>query len=102
MQVKMELDVLNNIIQQAASLGVAQYIRATRPEGDRIKQREAVRYIREHGFAPKVLEEWVQCGYVHRRKIGERNSAVYYSLAEIQRQIAATEAKKGNIEYIIL
>lgn len=100
MKVEVELSALQNIVQQSVFLGQLQYRNMVAPEHDKVKQREAKRYLQQLGYEPKVLDEWVQYGFIHKRKDGERNSAVYYSLIEIQRQIVAVEMKKGNINYL--
>ena len=97
---EVELSTLQNIVEQAAYNSQIQYRRLVTPDHDKVKQREAKRYLQQLGYEPKVLDEWVQYGFIHRRKDGERNSAVYYSLIEIQRQIVAVEMKKGNINYL--
>lgn len=97
----MNRDALDRIVQQAMFLGQVQYMTMIEPESDKIKQREAQRYLRRRGYEPKVLEEWVQQRLISRRKDGEGNSAVWYSLKEIQRQITVTEMVKGDIKQII-
>lgn len=94
-KVEVELSTLQNIVEQAAYNSQIQYRRLVTPDHDKLKQREAKRYLQQLGYEPKVLDEWVQCGCVHKRKDGQRNSAVYYSLREIQRQLTAMEKKKS-------
>lgn len=100
MEVKMEREAFDRIIQQAMYLGQVQYMTMIEPETDKMKQREAKRYLKRRGLDPKVLDEWTDLKLVHRRKEGEGNSPVWYSLKEIQRQITVTEMAKGNITYI--
>ncbi len=100
MEVKMEREAFDRIIQQAMYLGQVQYMTMIEPETDKMKQREAKRYLKRRGLDPKVLDEWIDLKLVHRRKEGEGNSPVWYSLKEIQRQITVTEMAKGNITYI--
>lgn len=100
MEVKMEREAFDRIIQQAMYLGQVQYMTMIEPETDKMKQREAKRYLKRRGLDPKVLDEWTDLKLVHRRKEGEGNSPVWYSLKEIQRQITVTEMTKGNITYI--
>lgn len=99
----MNRDALDKIVQQALFLGMVQYQTMIEPESDNMKQREAKRYLQRRGYSPKVLEEWVTAGYIHRRKDGDvkSNMPVYYSLREIQRQITVTEMKKGQITEIL-
>lgn len=99
MQVEVSFEALQHIVQQACNLGMIQYRNMVAPDSDKMKQREAQRYLQRLGFDPKILKDWVQFGYVRKRKDGERNSAVWYSLNEIQRQIVAVEMKKGITKY---
>lgn len=100
MKIAMEREALDRIVQQAMFLGQVQYMTMIEPETDKMKQREAKRYLARRGFDPKVLDEWVQARLVSRRKDGEGNAPVYYSLKEIQRQITVTEMVKGKITQI--
>jgi len=100
MRVTMEREALDRIVQQAMFLGQVQYMTMIEPETDKMKQREARRYLIRRGYDQKVLDEWVNAGLVNRRKDGEGNAPVYYSLKEIQRQITVTEMMKGNIQQI--
>lgn len=100
MEVKMNRDALDNIVQQAMYLGQVQYMTMIEPERDKIKQREARRYLKRRGYEPRLLDEWIQQKLINRRKCGEGNCAVYYSLREIQRQITVTEMVRGNIALI--
>ncbi len=97
MDVLISRESLDRIIEHAMFLGQIQYMTMITPESDKIKQREAQRYLKRRGYEPKVLDEWRNMGLIHRRKDGARNSSVYYSLKEIQRQITVTEMSKGNI-----
>ena len=92
-KVEVELSTLQNIVEQAAYQSQIQYRRLVTPDHDKLKQREAKRYLQQLGYEPKILDEWVQCGFVHKHKDGQRNSAVYYSLREIQRQLTAIKKK---------
>ena len=91
---EVELSTLQNIVEQAAYNSQIQYRRLVTPDHDKVKQREAKRYLQQLVYEPKLLDEWVQCGFVRKHKDGQRNSAVYYSLREIQRQLTAIEKKK--------
>ena len=97
----MEREALDRIVQQAMFLGQVQYMTMIEPDSDRIKQREAKRYLARRGLDPKVLDEWVKRKFINRRKDGEGNTSVYYSLKEIQQQITVTEMMKGNITQIM-
>lgn len=97
MDILMTREALSKILENALNLGRIDYIDMITPEYDKIKQREAQRYLKRRGYEPKVLDEWRNMGLIHRRKDGARNSPVYYSLKEIQKQITITEMSKGNI-----
>ena len=97
MEIRMKREALDRIVQQAMFLGQVQYMTMIEPDADRIKKREAERYLKRRGYEPKVLEEWTGYGFIHRRKDGDGNQPVYYSLKEIQRQITVTEMQKGDI-----
>lgn len=97
----MKREALDKIVQQAMFLGQVQYMTMIEPESDKIKQREAIRYLKRHGYEPKMLDEWRNMGLIHRRKLNDgRTSPVYYSLKEIQRQITVNEMVKGDITSI--
>ena len=96
----MKHDALDKIVQQAMFLGQIQYRTMIAPESDKIKQREARRYLQSIGIEPKMLDEWVDKKLVRRRKDGNATSPVYYSLREIQRQVTIAEMKKGDITTI--
>ena len=100
MEVRLEREALDRIVQQAMFLGQVQYMTMIEPESDKMKQREARRYLVRRGYDPKVLDEWVQARLISRRKDGTGNTPVYYSLKEIQRQITVTEMVKGKITQI--
>ena len=100
-KVTMKRDSFEKIVQQAMFLGQVQYMTMIRPENDKIKEREAIRYLRRIGYGANDLFEWVQQGLVHRRKDGERNSSVYYSLKEIQKQITIMQMEYGSIQTIL-
>ena len=99
-EIVMKREAFDKIIEHAMFLGQIQYMTMITPESDKIKQREAQRYLKRRGYEPKVLDEWRNMGLIHRRKDGARNSSVYYSLKEIQKQISVTEMTKGDISYL--
>lgn len=103
-RVEMTLEALGNLVQQAFAAGMLQYRQMVAPETDKVKQREAKRYLQQLGYAPKVLDEMVEFGHIHRHKNGDAksNCAIYYSLAEIQKQLAAIEMKKGKTTQIFI
>lgn len=102
MKVEMSYDALSKIVKSAFNAGILQYRTMIRPESDKIKQREAKRYLQLLGYEPKLLDELVEQRRIHRRKDGDAksNCAIYYSLSEIQRQIVTIEMKKGKLTQI--
>ena len=96
----MEREALDRIVQQAMFLGQVQYMTMIEPETDKMKQREAKGEVGRRGCEPEGLGEWGQGRRGRRRKDGEGNAPVYYSLKEIQRQITVTEMVKGKITQI--
>lgn len=58
------------------------------PKGNRIKQREAQRYLKRLGHDPKLLDKWVGNGLLRKTKEGNSNCPVWYSIKDIQRLIA--------------
>lgn len=100
MKVEIELSALENVVRQSAFLGHLQYRHMVAPETDKVRKAEARRYLVSLGYKPKVLQEWVELGYIHEHKGVERNSPVHYSLVEIQRHLVAMEMKKGKASYI--
>ena len=103
MEVRMELNDLRRLLSDAAQLGAESYMRMVCPEGDNIKQAEAIRHLKRHGYTRKDLEDWVRFGHVRRVKTGGEgdSSTVWYSMLELNRQIAAINAKRGKISYIV-
>lgn len=90
-----EIDKLMSFVSKAVDAGVQAYIRTTEPKKDRIKQNEALRFIARCGHKPSVLKKWENEGLLRAVKTGEsRNSAKYYSLAEIKNLIASIELSK--------
>lgn len=105
-QIKIEMtyEALGNIVQQAFTAGMLQYRTMVRPESDKVKQREAKRYLQQLGYEPKLLDDLVEQRRIHRRKDGDAksNCSVYYSMREIQKQLAVIEMKKGNTTQIYI
>ncbi|MBR3466904.1 MAG: hypothetical protein IKH15_06765 [Bacteroidales bacterium] len=91
----------SELVQQAVMLGMIQYRSIMDPGTDRMKQREAWRYIESQGFQRKALSEWVEAGLVHRRKDETRggNSPVWYKVSEIQGAIVAVRTSEAMEEY---
>lgn len=86
---------LLSLVSLAVSAGVQDYIRGTNPDRDRVKQAEAMRYLKSRGYQPVMLRKWRDAGLLHPVKTGERqNCATIYSLAEIKKVISAVELKR--------
>lgn len=82
------LNQLRNIISASADIGVQRYIKTRDPEDDRIKQEDAKRYLEKMGYQPIMLKRWRKDNLLVPVKMGDsRNSAVWYSLAEIKELI---------------
>ena len=88
------LESLHAFVKLAVDAGVQEYIRNVEPEGDRIKQADAKRYIARMGFRPAMLKKWEDASLLTPVKTGARqNAAVWYSLAEIKKVICAARLK---------
>lgn len=87
----MTTEQAQRVVSQAISLGMTLQWNLIQPGADRVKQREAWRYLERQGFSRGDLEDWVRLGYVKRRKDERKgaNSAVWYSLIELQKRIIA-------------
>ena len=73
-----------------AQLGVAAYIKATQPSLDKIKQREAYRWLKSIGKKPHLLDKLEEMGLVKGEREGAgKNSPIYYSKLEIQSTLQA-------------
>lgn len=73
-----------------AQLGVAAYIKATQPSLDRIKQREAYRWMKALGHKPALLDRMESEGLIKGIREGQgKNSPIYYSRLEIQLALQA-------------
>ena len=103
-RIEMAYDALEDIIERSFSAGMLHYRRMVTPESDKVKQREAKRYLQQLGYAPKLLDELVEHGRIHRHKNGgdKSNCAIYYSICEIQKKLLNIEMKKGKTTQIIL
>ena len=80
------LEAILSLVRASAALGAAEVSRVHLPSDDKLSRSELVRHLRRSGV--DYPEKWIAChesdGSIHRRKRGERNSKVTYSLVEIQ------------------
>ena len=97
MEVRIELSELKNMLKNAATLGAQEYARMLHPEEDNIKQAEALRILNGHGLPRKLLSDWLEYGHIH--KVKSSSGTVWFSRREITTQIAAIEARNGNVSY---
>lgn len=97
MEVSME-EILS-LVKASATLGAAEVSRVHLPDDDRITRAEVLRHLRRSGV--DYPEKWVKHheteGSIKRRKKGERNCKVTYSLVEIQRVLVAEKLFVINI-----
>lgn len=79
------------IVRDAFLLGMISYRQMIRPASDKVKQREAWRYLEDQGLPRRLLTEWVENGIVRRHKDNAKgaNATVWYRLTEIQKAIVA-------------
>lgn len=93
------LQSLNLFVAQAIDAGIERYRRSLDPTADRIKQSEARRYLASQGLPPSMLQKWVQARLVKPVKTGAtKNSAVWYSLADLKQAMATVTLKQINNE----
>ena len=87
-----DLFTLAQVVQSAAEMGVANYIKKTQPNSDTLKMREAYRWFKAMGMKPCVLDGFVKEGLVRTTRKGKgKNSPIVVSKSEI---MAALTAKK--------
>ena len=93
------LEDLHDFVAQAVDAGIQSYLKRMEPSSDRIKQADAKRYIARYGFQPAMLRKWVDAEMLTPVKVGDsKNSAVWYSLADIKKVICAINLKRINNE----
>lgn len=93
------LDELYDFIERAVDAGIQGYLKRIEPASDRIKQADAKRYIARCGYQPVMLQKWVNARLLTPVKIGEKkNSAVWYSLADIKKVICTVKLKSISNE----
>ena len=87
-----DLFTLSQLVQRAAEAGVASYLKHTQPSSDRLKMREAYRWLKTMGFRACVLNELVESGAVPQTRVGEaKNSPLCVSKSDILAALAAKE-----------
>ncbi len=93
--VSVSLQDLQQLISCAVDAGIQSYQRGINPDGDAVKQREAMRFIQLHGFQPSMLQRWTDAHLLTGTKKGRaKNSPVWYSLAEIKKLISSIQLKR--------
>ncbi len=91
-----DLFTLSQLVQRAAEAGVASYLKHTQPSSDRLKMREAYRWLQSMGVRPCVLNEMVESGAVPQTRVGKaKNSPLCVSKSDILSALAAKEM--GNL-----
>ena len=91
------LEELHDFVSFAVDAGIQGYLKRVEPASDRIKQADAKRYIARYGYQPAMLGKWVDSHLLTPVKTGnKKNSAVWYSLAEIKKVIRAIKLKQIN------
>jgi len=87
-----DLFTLTQVFQRGAEVGVANYIRHTQPSSDRLKMREAYRWLATMGVRPCVLNELIANGVITQERLGKaKNSPVCVSRSEIMAALAAKD-----------
>lgn len=87
-----DLFTLAQVFQRGAEVGVANYIKHTQPSSDRLKMREAYRWLATMGVRPCVLNEFISSGIVTQERLGKaKNSPVCVSRGEILAALAARD-----------
>ena len=96
------LQDLMSFVSQAVDAGIQGYIKSVEPNRDRIKQSDAKRYLVQRGYQPVMLRHWTNAKLLTPIKDGDkRNSAVWYSLAEIKRVMTTITLKRINNEEVL-
>ena len=90
-----DLFTLSQVFQTAAQAGVASYLKLTQPSSDRLKMREAYRWLATMGHKPCVLNEFIEKGVVTQQRVGKaKNSPLCVSKSEIMAALAAKDLGK--------
>lgn len=94
----MRTSEIGTIISTAITLGMINYRTMIEPASDKIKQREAKRYLVKLGYKPSVLENMTSAGLIHRKKDGDGNSPIYYSAKELQKALLTLAIQEEEIK----
>lgn len=90
-----DLFTLTQLVQHAGEAAVANYVKHTQPSSDRLKMREAYRWLASLGVKPCELDALIAKGIVTQIRNGSgKNSPLMVSKSEI---MAAFVAKKIGI-----
>lgn len=85
-----DLFTLTQVVQSAAEMGVANYIKRTQPNSDTLKMREAYRWLKTIGVRPCVLDGFIKDGLVKTRRTGgSKNSPIVVSKSDITAVLTA-------------
>lgn len=85
-----DLFTLTQLVQHAGEAAVANYIKHTQPASDKLKMREAYRWVATLGIKPCELDEMISKGIVGQTRNGNgKNSPVIVSKTEIMQAIVA-------------
>lgn len=94
-----DLFSLTQVVQQAAEAGVANYIKHTMPASDKLKVREAQRWLATLGYKPCYLSELIASGAIVPKRNGKgKNSPLIVSKSDIMAAITAKNIGKFLIQ----
>ena len=87
-----DLFTLKRLVQKSAEAGVAEYLKKTQPQSDRIKKREAYRWFRAMGLKQSLLDELVDDGIVTQERVGSgKNSPLFLSKSDVMQALVSKE-----------
>lgn len=94
----MDAQQAHQLVKQAIMLGMIQYRNMLKPASDKVKQREAWRYLKGQGLPVSLLDKWVEDGIVKRHKDTTKgqNTPVWYRLSDIQSAIVALRTAEAT------
>lgn len=94
-----DLFSLRLLVQQAAEAGVANYIKHTMPASDKLKVREAQRWLATLGYKPCYLSDLIASGAIVPKRNGKgKNSPLIVSKSDIMTAITAKNIGKFLIQ----
>lgn len=96
------LEDLHDLLCRVSMVAIAEYEATRFPQVDKIKQSEVRRYLATQGIAFKNLGLWEEAGLVHSQKGESRNSAVWYSRAELEKAISVNLMQDMAIKSTII